>query len=184
MTDDSTDANERREIDVEAVDTEWIDETVEIRLRGERLFLIGLTGALHVGSHAILEHPLAQIDPETSKAAAALSHGVVDYLVEEGFGTDRIIEEIERRQGGVWINTDGLGDEIAVELVNPGDNERVHVDRDVLEELVITAKGEMERMVTVEDFPPDAAVVADLSEAVEAAEEALQSDDSREADDA
>ena len=53
--------------------------------------------------------------------------------------------------------------------------ERVTVDRDVLEELINTAKGDLERLVQADGYREGDDVVDELVETVEAAEQALQS---------
>jgi len=54
------------------------------------------------------------------------------------------------------------------------DSERVTVDRDVLEELVNTAKGDLERLVQCDGYREGDDVVDDLVQTVEAAERSLE----------
>jgi len=53
--------------------------------------------------------------------------------------------------------------------------EQVSVEREVLEELVNTAKGDLERLVQCDGYREGDDVVDDLVETVEAAERALES---------
>lgn len=55
------------------------------------------------------------------------------------------------------------------------ETERVEVDREVLEELVNTAKGDIERLVTCDGYEEGDEVLDELVETVEAAERALES---------
>jgi len=55
-----------------------------------------------------------------------------------------------------------------------GGSERVAVDREVLEELVNTAKGDLERLVQCDGYREGDDVVDDLVETVEAAERSLE----------
>jgi len=56
---------------------------------------------------------------------------------------------------------------------SPDGTDQVAVDRDVLEELVSTAKGDLERLVQCDGYREGDDVVDDLVETVEAAERAL-----------
>lgn len=108
MTDDT-------EVDVEAVDStmsEWMEGTAEIRLRGNRRYLMGVMGALNVGNHT-----LRQIGGEAETALAAISENVVQSLYDEGFDEETVLSNVDPT-GGVWINTQEAQEAIDVDVLD------------------------------------------------------------------
>lgn len=62
-------------------------------------------------------------------------------------------------------------------MTDDGEPAKVPVDRDALEALVDTAKGDLERLVTCDGYEKGDDVVDDLVETIDAAESVLDQDD-------
>lgn len=103
------------DLEVEATEPDYMDEEIEIRLSGNRRFVLSVISTLHVGSHVVTEVPPPVPTPhaqDSQEMMAAISHDVFEDVVDQGIDPERAMED-----GGVWMRGDDVEDLIDVEVL-------------------------------------------------------------------